>query len=212
MAMAQAARLTNGEKAKIKGTIVSLHGDLSKVQDKKSGTVEFVKLEENTKIEPEKEIHEFFQHEDMDITASCPRSDIDSEGVGNAQGEVEAQKIKFNPDIFAIEVAEEQNILSNEAASAEAQSTVNLGVGKANVAQSAADEAQFTVNESEQTAHAAGVMAVPDAFGVQTVNRRVSVLADYSTLSGIQITSRMVARNWIVQARRPLTNLLLPLP
>jgi hypothetical protein len=44
----------------------------------------------------------------MDVTALVPGLNIEAEGVGNSVGQLDAQKISFSPDDFAIEVAEEQ--------------------------------------------------------------------------------------------------------
>ena len=57
-----------------------------------------------------------------------PGLTIDVEGVGNAKGQLDASKISFDPDTFAVEVAEEQQIEANKAAAAQAQSTANQGV------------------------------------------------------------------------------------
>ena len=46
----------------------------------------------------------------MDVTALVPGLTIEAEGVGNAEAQLEATKVKFNPDVFAVEVAEEQQV------------------------------------------------------------------------------------------------------
>lgn len=40
----------------------------------------------------------FRRHEDMDVTAMVPGLTINAEGVGNASGQLEANKITFSPD------------------------------------------------------------------------------------------------------------------
>jgi hypothetical protein len=47
-------------------------------------------------------------------------------GVGNADNQLEASKITFSPDEFAIEVAQEQQITANKSAAGHAQSTAVL--------------------------------------------------------------------------------------
>jgi outer membrane protein OmpA-like peptidoglycan-associated protein len=178
------------EKSKVSGTIVSRSGDLVKVKEKKSGQTVVVSLTDNTKIERKKGKVEFFRHKDMDATAMVPGLTIDAEGVGNSKGQLVANKIAFTPDEFAIEVAEEQQIMANTAAAANAQTTANQGVtaaGKAqesaNVAQVSAKQAQTSANQAAGTAQAAGDVAVMDAAAIQLVNKRVSDLDDYKTVA-----------------------------
>lgn len=178
------------EKSKVSGTIVSRSGDLVKVKDKKSGQTVVVSLTDNTKIERKKGKVEFFRHKDMDATAMVPGLTIDAEGVGNSKGQLVANKITFLPDEFAVEVAEEQQIMANKAAAANAQTTANQGVtaaGKAqesaNVAQVSAKQAQTSANQAASTAQAAGDVAVMDAAAIQLVNKRVSDLDDYKTVA-----------------------------
>jgi len=183
-------QITSGQKAKVKGTIVSRDGDLVKVKDKKAGTVVIVSLVDGTKIERKKGKVEFFRHSDMDVTAMVPGLTIDAEGVGNAQGQLEATKITFTPDAFAVEVAEEQQIMANKAAASNAQSTANQGVqqdkvaqASAKTAQSSANQAHSSANQASNQAQAAGAAAEMDAAAVLLVNKRVSDLGDYKTVA-----------------------------
>ena len=171
-----AQTFTSGEKGKIKGTIVSRKGDLVKVQDRKTGSTATVKITDDTKILRDKHKVAFHRHEDMDVTAMVPGLTISAEGVGNASNQLEASKITFSPDEFAIEVAQEQQIMANKSAAANAQSTANQGVTAAGAAQSSADQAG-------SMAEAAGTVAVMNAADVQMVNQRVSDLDDYNTVA-----------------------------
>ncbi len=183
-------QITADQKSKVTGTIVSRSGDLVKVKDKKSGQTVVISISDNTKIERKKGKYEFFRHKDMDLTAMVPGLTIEAEGVGNAKGQLAAQKISFVPDVFAIEVAEEQQITANKAAAGKAQATANQGVASANAAQASANQAQSTANAAGQTATAAGNIAVVDAEAVQMVNQRVSDLDDYKVAeAGIYFAS-----------------------
>jgi hypothetical protein len=71
-----------------------------------------VNLSDDTKIGREKALR--LRGKEMDITAMVPGLTIDAEGVGNAKGQLDAKKVTFNPDMFAIEVAEEQQIQANK--------------------------------------------------------------------------------------------------
>jgi len=201
-----------GQKAKVQGSIVSRNGDLVTVKEKKSGSIAVVNLTDGTKVERKKGGVEFFRHQNMDITAMVPGLTIEAEGVGNAKGQLDAGKISFTPDEFAIEVAEEQQITANKAAATRAQSTANAGVSgaqaaqfsantaqasantaqtSANAAQSSAGAAQTSANRANQNAQLAGVAAGLDAEAIGRLNHRVSDLGDYKTeaVAGIYFDS-----------------------
>src|SRR5260370_31187503 len=123
----------------------------------------------------------------MDVTALVPGLNIDAVGLGNAEGQLEATKIKFNPDVFAVEIAEEQQIQANGAAADKAQTTADRGVANAaaaqnsaNLAQNSASQAQSTADQGVATATLAGAAAV-------AINQRVSDLADYVTVAEVQV-------------------------
>jgi outer membrane protein OmpA-like peptidoglycan-associated protein len=187
---AAAGQFNSGHKSKVKGTIVSRGGDLIKIQDKKSGSVEVLKVTDNTKIQRDKGKFEFYRHSDMDVTALVPGLTLEAEGVGNAQGQLEVAKLSFSPDVFAIEVAEEQQILGNKASAAQAQNSANQAQTSADQAQSSASQAQSSAYQAQSSANQAGVAAqaageigVIDAADVQKVNQRVSELGDYKTVA-----------------------------
>lgn len=174
---------TSGEKAKVKGAIVSRRGDLIKLQDTKTGTLAIIKITDDTKIVRNKSKVLFPRHEDMDVTAMVPGLTIYAEGIGNSFNQLEASKITFFPDEFAIEVAQQQQIDANKRATADAQSTANQGVTAAVTAQSSADQAQTSANQADLMAQTAGTVAVMNSVGVQMLNKRVSDLDEYKTVA-----------------------------
>jgi outer membrane protein OmpA-like peptidoglycan-associated protein len=180
---ASSAQIAGDQKAKVKGTIVSRNGDLVTVNDKKAGTKTVVDVTDNTVIERKHGKVEFYRHTDMDMTALVPGLTIEAEGVGNAKGQLVAKKITFTPDEFAIEVAEEQQILANQAAASKAQATANQGVQQAQAAQTSADQAHASANAADNDAQAAGAVAVMDAAAVEMVNKRVSDMDSYKTVA-----------------------------
>jgi outer membrane protein OmpA-like peptidoglycan-associated protein len=169
-----------GKKAKLTGTIVSRDGDLVLVNVKKKGTSAILNLTDSTTIEREKSFR--LRREDMDVTAMVPGLTVTAEGVGNSKGQLDASKVTFNPDTFAIEVAQEQQIEANKSSAANAQTTANQGVAAAGQAQSSANQAQGTANQAGKMAAAAGVGAVMNANDIALVNQRVSDLGDYKTV------------------------------
>jgi outer membrane protein OmpA-like peptidoglycan-associated protein len=183
IARANAGQIASDQKAKVKGTIVSRSGDLVIVKDKKTGTKTVVDITDDTKIERKHGKAEFFRHTDMDVTAMVPGLTIEAEGVGNAKGQLVAKRVSFDPDEFAVEVAEEQQIMANQAAAAKAQTTANEGVQGAKLAQSSANQAQASANQAQATANAGGAAALMDAAAIQMVNQRVSDLDSYKTVA-----------------------------
>jgi outer membrane protein OmpA-like peptidoglycan-associated protein len=178
-----AQTFSSGDKAKLKGTILSRKGDLVKIQDEKTGSPAVVKITDDTKIVRDKSKVAFHRHEDMDVTAMVPGLTIKVEGVGNADNQLEASKITFSPDAFAIEVAQQQEINANKAAASGAQTTANQGVAAAGAAQSSANQAQTTADAAGTVATAAGSVAMMNAGAVEMVNKRVSDLDDYQTVA-----------------------------
>jgi outer membrane protein OmpA-like peptidoglycan-associated protein len=176
-------QIASGQKAKVKGTIVSRNGDLIKVKVQKTGAMVVVNLVDGTKIGRNTGNLVFHRDKSMDVTAMVPGLTIEAEGVGNANGQLDASKITFTPDEFAIEVAEEQQIMANQKAASNAQSTANQGVQEAQAAQGSANTAQSSANTANNNAQAAGAAAQMDAAAVLLVNKRVSDLDDYKVVS-----------------------------
>jgi outer membrane protein OmpA-like peptidoglycan-associated protein len=181
--MGFAQTFTAGEKGKVKGMIKSRKGDLVTVQDDKTGSMATIKITDDTKIVRDKSKVSFHRHEDMDVTAMVPGLTINVEGVGNAANQLEASKISFSPDAFAIEVAQQQQIMANKSAASGAQTTANQGVAAAGAAQSSANQAQTTADQAGTVANAAGSIAMMNAGAVEMVNKRVSDLDEYQTVA-----------------------------
>jgi outer membrane protein OmpA-like peptidoglycan-associated protein len=172
-------QLTPGEKAKMSGLILSRDGDLVRVRDKKSHEVITVSIGDATQIERRNHRFPLYRHTDMDVTALLPRLTIEAEGVGNSNGQLEASKISFTPDDFAIEVAQEQQVLANRAAAENAQSTANQATSAAGAAQGSADQAQNSADQATLQLEAAGAVELADAAAIAAVDQRVSDLDDY---------------------------------
>src|SRR4029077_6357089 len=148
-------QLTPGQKAKMSGLILSRDGDLVRVRDKKSHEVITVSIVDTTQIERKNHKLPFYRHTDMDVTALLPGLTIEAEGVGNSRGQLEANKMSFTPDDFAIEEAQEQQVLPNKTSAQNAQSTANEAATAASTAQSSADQAQTAADQASVQAEAA---------------------------------------------------------
>ena len=170
---------TAGERVKVTGLILSRNGDTVRVKDKKSGRFVVVNITDNTKIERKRGHLQFLRHTDMDVTALVPGLTIEAEGRGDAKGRLEAERISFNPDEFAVEVAEQQEVMANRKAAKEAASEAQGGMAAAAQAQSSADQARASANRVDAEAQTATAIGIADAAAVSMLNKRVSELGDY---------------------------------
>jgi len=182
----KARQLSQGESAKVSGLILSRDGDLIRVHDKKSGEVVVITIEDTTKVERTKFKFPFYRHIDMDVTALLPGLNIEVEGVGNSVGQLEAHKISFTPDDFAIEVAEEQQVLANKESTQHAQASAGQAAKQATQAQTSADQAQNSADTAQISADQGNIVAqtgvglgLADAAAVAEVNQRITDLDDY---------------------------------
>jgi outer membrane protein OmpA-like peptidoglycan-associated protein len=183
---AGARRFSPGESTKVGGLILSRDGDPIRLRDKKSAEEVVIRIDDGTKIERTKYKFPFYRHVDMDATALLPGLNIEAEGVGNSVGQLDARKISFSPDDFAIEVAEEQQVSANKAATEQAQASADQAAKEASQAQTSAEQAQNSAdtaqNSSDQAsiaAQTAGVLGLADAAAVAEINQRVSDLDEY---------------------------------
>jgi outer membrane protein OmpA-like peptidoglycan-associated protein len=181
-AAAEKGPSSHGQKATVKGTIISREGNLIKLMDMKNHSIDLVKISNTTKIGRRKDLQAFFRHTDTSVTALVPGLTVKAEGVGNAEGELEANQIKFCLDLFAVTVAQGQQIFDNKAAVGRAQTTADQGVANAVTAQPSADQAQSTANQGVATAEAARVAAAANTVAAQAVDKRVSDLGGYVTV------------------------------
>jgi outer membrane protein OmpA-like peptidoglycan-associated protein len=182
----KARQLSQGETARVSGLILSRNGDLIRVHDKKSGGVVVITIEDTTKVERTKFKFPFYRHIDMDVTALLPGLNIEVEGVGNSVGQLEAHKISFTPDDFAIEVAEEQQVLANKASTQHAQASAGQAAKQATQAQTSAEQAQNSADNAQISADQGNIVAqtavglgLADAAAVAEVNQRITDLDDY---------------------------------
>jgi outer membrane protein OmpA-like peptidoglycan-associated protein len=108
-----------------------------------------------------------------------PGLTIEAEGRGDAKRRLNAERISFSPDEFAVAVAEQQEVIANREAAKKADSAAQQGIAAAAQAQSSADQAMVSARQADAQAQTAGAISIADAIGVSTLNKRVSELNDY---------------------------------
>jgi outer membrane protein OmpA-like peptidoglycan-associated protein len=200
-------QLAAGEKATVTGAILSRDGDLIRILDKNSNDFVVVNINDDTKIERKQHRVVFFRHTDMDATAMVPGLTIHAEGVGNSKGQLDAAKIVFTPDSFAVEVAQEQQVLANKEAAEGAQSTADRGFSAASLAQTSAAQAQNSADQASLHAQAAGDLANEDAAAAAMLNRLVSDLDDYKNEFEVDVFFPKGSADLDETATRDLANL-----
>ena len=200
-------QLGAGEKATVTGAILSRDGDLIWVLDKKSSEIVVVNINDNTKIERKQHHVVFFRHTDMDVTAMVPGLTIQAEGLGNSKGQLDAAKIVFTPDSFAVEIAQEQQVVANKEAAQKAQSTADLGLSAASLARASAAQAQDSADQASLHAQAADDLATEDAAAAAMLNRLVSDLDDYKNEFEIDVFFPKGSADLDETAIRDLANL-----
>ena len=196
-----------GEKVKVTGLILSRSGDTVRIKDKKSGQFVVVNITDNTRIERKRGQQQFYRHTDMDVTALVPGLTIEAEGTGDAKGRLEAEKISFSPDEFAVGVAEQQESVADKKGAKEADSAAQQGIAAAGRAQSSADQAAVYTNRADAEVQAATAVGVADATAVSMLNKRVSELDDYKNEFEVDV---FFARDSAVlneQSKKDLDNL-----
>ena len=204
---ADTSGIPEGAKVKVTGAILSRSGDTIRIKDRKSGQFVVVNISDDTKIERKRGRLPFYRRTEMDVTAMVPGLTIEVEGRGDARGRLNAEKISFSPDEFAVEVAEQQEEVANKNEAKDAATAAQQGVAAAAQAQSSADQAVVSANQADADAQTAGALGVADANGVSMLNKRVSELDDYKNEFQVDV---FFARDSAVldeKAKKDLNNL-----
>ena len=177
------------------------------MKDRKSGQFVVVNITDNTKIERKRGRLPFYRHTEMDVTAMLPGLTIEAEGRGDAKGRLNAEKISFSPDEFAVAVAEQQEVIANREAVKKADSAAQQGIAAAVQAQSSANQAMVSASQADAQAQTAGAVSIADAIGVSTLNKRVSELNDYKNEFEVDVFFAWDSAVLDEKARKDLDNL-----
>jgi outer membrane protein OmpA-like peptidoglycan-associated protein len=202
-----ASSIPEGDKVKAAGLILSRNGDTVLMKDRKSGQLVVVNITDNTKIERKRGWLPFYRHTEMDVTAMLPGLTIEAEGRGDAKGRLNAEKISFSPDEFAVAVAEQQEVIANREAVKKADSAAQQGIAAAVQAQSSANQAMVSASQADAQAQTAGAVSIADAIGVSTLNKRVSELNDYKNEFEVDVFFAFDSAVLDEKARKDLDNL-----
>jgi len=207
-------QLFQGESTKVSGSIVGRDGDLIRIREKKSGDLVVIRIDDGTKVERTKSKFPIYRHVGMDVTALLPGLSIEAEGVGNSSGQLDAHKISFSPDDFAIEVADEQQASADRAATQRAQDTADQAAKEASQAQISADQAQnsayaaqSSADQASTAAQTAGALGLVDAAAIAGVDQRVSGLDNYKNEFEVDVFFAEGSTVLTESAKKDLANL-----
>jgi len=106
LSMAAARSPAPGHKVKFSGPIVVREGDVVRILNGKDGSAHSFKVTDKTTIRCDKG----FLHgkTNMDASALVPALTVEVEAISAPEGMAEAKTISFNPDPFAVRVAQEK--------------------------------------------------------------------------------------------------------
>lgn len=88
------AQVTSGQKVETEGLILTRDGDSLTVDTRDLGKV-VVNISENTKVQAPTGL---FRHKDMEMTSLVPGLEVKFKGVGTDNGQVQADRIRFDED------------------------------------------------------------------------------------------------------------------
>jgi outer membrane protein OmpA-like peptidoglycan-associated protein len=206
-ASADTSGISNGAKAKVTGLILSRDGDMIRIKDKKSGAIVVVNISDHTRIERKQGRLPFYRHTEMDVTAMLPGLTIEAEGTGDVKGRLNAEKITFSPDEFAVAVAQQQEVIANKDAAKSAATAAQQGHAAATQAQSTADKATGAATQADADARIAGAIGVGNAVGVSMLEKRVSQLDDYKNEFEVDVFFARDSAALDTKAKKDLDNL-----
>jgi len=180
-----------GQKAKIKGYIMSRDGDTLLLRES-SDVVAAVMLDDRTKVQVRKGALKF-RRKEMEVTSLVPGLRVDAQGVGNAQGGLTAEKITFNPDDFTTARSVDTRVTPLEGKQAELE-------GKQGELEGRQKQTEQDVQKAQSDAEKANA-------GVADLHSRVSSLDDYDTKYTATVYFATNKSNLSDQAKKDLDQL-----
>lgn len=125
-----ASTFAQGQKAKVKGLILSRHGDNMTIRSE-SGAPSVVTLTDETEISSPKGLLKL-RKKQRDVTSLLPGLRVEVEGVGDSQGQLVANKITFDSD--DLKVAQQISAGQTELQAQQKQTQEQTELNRANIA------------------------------------------------------------------------------
>ena len=197
-----------GEKAQVKGVIISRDGDTVKLRgdDDSVGTVD---LTSDTKIQLKHGV--FGRKKAMENTALVPGLHIEAQGKGNEKGDLVADRIIFDPNSMAASRQIDTRVSPLEARTGSLEGRAGQLEGRAGQLENRAGKIEGRQNDLEgqekQTQQQVGeVRTVADQAnqGVSNVNNRVNSLDNYDTKYSATVYFKLNSAVLSPQAKKDL--------
>lgn len=174
----QMARITPGQKQKIKGVIVRRDADSFILRDPATGSDYQVELTNNTKVE-ERKSNPFRSAKNYGVTSLLRGLNVEVEGRGDNNGMLVADKIKTRESDLAVARTVESRVTPVEGRVGEAENRLSAAEANAQRLSGQIEELQAISNAARGGARAAQETADAAIAGVNSTNERISSLDDY---------------------------------
>jgi len=176
--------IPSGEKQKISGVIQGRDGENMRVRTEDNSVV-VVDLTDQTKVEMKKGLFHL-SHKKMDVTSLVPGLRVEANGEGNAQGQLVASKVVFDPTSYKASRAIDTRVSPIEAKTNQLETKQGQLENRAGQLENKTGELTTKTGQladqqkqDEQTVGQVKSSADQANQGVSTVNNRVSTLDDY---------------------------------
>lgn len=196
-----------GEKADVKGVIISREGDTLKVRGD-DDAVETVDLNNSTKIQLK---HGLFGHKQMDMNSLLPGLHIEAKGKGNDKGDLVAERVLFDVNSSRASRQIDTRVSPLEARTGSVEARAGQLEGRASTLENRAGQLENRQNDLEssekQTQQQVGqvrTQAEQANQGVNNVNDRVTNLDNYTTKYNTTVYFRSGSSTLSPQAKQDL--------
>lgn len=174
--------VSNGVRAKVKGTVVRRDADTFTVRDE-SGADTIVLLTNNTRVS-EKKSNPFRRAKNYATTSILRGLNVEVDGRGDGQGQLVAQTVKFSD-------SELRTARSIDASVAPVENRVGQVEQNAERLSGQLDELAAISNAARGGAAAAQATADEAVAGVRSTNERISALDDYEPQQTVAVNFRV---------------------
>jgi outer membrane protein OmpA-like peptidoglycan-associated protein len=204
--------IPNGEKEKITGTIQGRDGDAMRVRTDDNSIV-VVNLSDSTKIELK---NGFLRgHKTMDATVLVPGLRVEATGKGNDQGQLVADKVRFDANAYRASRSIDTRVSPIEARAGQLEGRAGQLEGRAGQLEGRAGQLEQKTGQlsdqqkqDEQLVGQVKTSADKANQGVDTVNGRVNSLDDYAEKAKATVYFKYASARLTDDARKDLDDLI----
>lgn len=186
-------KMAPGQKAKVSGVIVKREADSFVMRDMNGGDIQ-VTLNNFTKVE-EKKSNPFRRAKNYNTTLLLRGLTVEIEGRGDANGALNADKIRFSDDALMVARNVETRVTPVEGRMGEAETRLSEAEANAQRLSGQLEELSAISNAARGGAKAAQESADAAIAGVEATNRRMetwfSTLDDYEAKRGVTVTFKV---------------------